>query len=115
MARNYYSLIIDTFNSVFSSKHMLIINVYTLYLCIQLCRQAGKGWKWLFKLLVIFIIYLYYQKYSYGTYIFFVILFQVHRSLPSPYLPILKKAVIITGKTERPSDKSNNDIFNICM
>lgn len=97
MMQSYYNSVTDSFSSVIASKHVLIINVYTLYLCVQLCRQAGKGWRWLFKLLIIFLVRSHYQNYSYGTFIFCVILVYIHRSLPSSHLPVHKKAVIITG------------------
>lgn len=105
--QSYYNSVTDSFSSVIASKHVLIINVYTLYLCVQLCRQAGKGWRWLFKLLIIFLVRSHYQNYSYGTFIFCVILVYIHRSLPSSHLPVHKKAVIITGKREKACEKED--------
>lgn len=82
----------------------LIIGVYMLYLAVQLYKHDVKiSWSLLLKLITLSVIYwtLTYpnsqEPNNYGTIIFITTLVLVHKSLRSPHLPVLNKAVIITG------------------
>lgn len=82
----------------------LLIGVYMLYLAVQLYKHDIKiCWSLLIKLITLSIIYwtLTYsnsqEPNSYGSIIFITTLVLVHQSLRSPHLPVLNKAVIISG------------------
>lgn len=102
MAGSFYNNSLgDWIALAFSNKHTLLLHGYALFLSVKLCQQVAnnnnKGWRWLFHLFLILIIYLYYQSYTYGTYVFYAMLVYIHGGIPSPHLPVYKKAVIITG------------------
>ena len=94
-------------NSVVSGAfyNHLIIGVYMMYLLVQLYKHDIKIYLSPFlKLITLSIIYwtLTYEKTSqsiiYDAIIFLTTFVLVHQSLPSSQLPVLNKAVIITGK-----------------